>query len=139
LSYGSRYYYLVEYPLTLDESSANAGSDQTLANFCGGTLSNLVSQGAYLNLTFLVFTILYGIFLVRCPPMAYYTKVFPILCVVLGAVTGSLFFRGLPSPLIFTIVSVAQVMPYYLSNYDFYMFTTAIDEKYYGWLSGLYG
>jgi len=135
------FYTVAEYPINLSESSSLTHTplfQQNTHNYCGGVVANLMSSGAYLNVTFLFGAILYAMFLATCPPLLYYMKVFPLLSCVLFAVTIALWFE-LPRYIIFILVSIAQVMPWYLTDYDYYVFTTSCNPQYYGFLLSLYG
>jgi len=126
----------VEYPLTLRESKLIAHQGSNL--FCDGLLFDLMNQGFFLNVTFFVASSLYGIFLVPCPPILFFRYVYPGLGTILFGVTLVMWFTLPPIPT-FIIVSVAQVLPYYLSMYDFYVITSSTEDKYYGFVNSLYG
>eukprot|EP01097_Dermamoeba_algensis_P009914 TRINITY_DN713_c0_g1_i1.p1 TRINITY_DN713_c0_g1~~TRINITY_DN713_c0_g1_i1.p1 ORF type:complete len:313 (+),score=52.62 TRINITY_DN713_c0_g1_i1:810-1748(+) len=133
-------YNLVEYPLTLEENKPDM-SHATLDDFCSGYLKNLLLQGSILNGSFFIASSLYGLFLVKCKPFLYYKYVFPLLGLFLGLVISSLFVEPLSSNGIFKkiVISVGQVMPYYFNAFDFFMFTSATIQTYFGFLSALYG
>jgi len=130
------FYNLVEYPLTLRESKLIAHQGSNL--YCDGLLFDLMNQGFFLNITFFLFSSLYGIFLVPCRPIIFFRYVYSGLGIILFGVTLVLWFTLPPVPT-FIIVSVAQVMPYYLSMYDFYVITSSTEDKYYGFVNSLYG
>jgi len=132
------FYTIVSYPLTLsisDELSINTPEHDAV---CDGLIANLLTQGFVLNVTYIITTFMYTAFLVKCPPLRFYRWVFHIMAVVLGVSVGILWMPMSQWPT-FIMVSLAQVIPYYLFSFDFYVFTSSIDEIYYGFIYGIYG
>jgi len=103
---------------------------------CDGLIKYLLTQGAFLNITFLVTTLIYTVFLVKMPPSTYYRYIFAGWATALAAVVGILWGVAptMAPNLAFFVVSVAQVMPYYMFEYDFFVYTSTVSEKYYGFL-----
>eukprot|EP01027_Heterolobosea_sp_BB2_P015111 GEZU01021652.1.p1 GENE.GEZU01021652.1~~GEZU01021652.1.p1 ORF type:complete len:555 (+),score=113.84 GEZU01021652.1:327-1991(+) len=164
------FYNLVAYPLTLEESTMytthhaaassadahqhhhqqyHAGPELTTTrdSFCGGLLTNLLLQALFLNVTYMFGTLLYKVLLVHCKPYQFFSRLFPILVLVLSFILGLLLSSSAPSPssssasalMTFLLVSIAQVAPYHLTSYTWYVFTSAVDEQYYGFAQALYG
>jgi len=131
-------YCFVEYPIALGEADDNASQDRDLPGFCGGYLTNLLMQGAYLSISFFVGSILYGLTLVKCPPTAYYKWVLPLLLAITGVAVGILLLPKKPAYLATFLVAVGQIVPYYMNAYDYYIFTTYVREEYYGFLGSIY-
>jgi len=132
------FYTIVSYPLTLsisDELSINAPENNSV---CGGLIANLLTQGFVLNVTYLITTLMYTAFIVQCPPLRFYRWVVHIMAIILGVSVGILWMSMSQWPS-FIMVSLAQVIPYYMYSYDFYCFTSSVDEIYYGFIFGIYG
>jgi len=132
------FYTIVSYPLTLsisDELSINTPENNSV---CGGLIANLLTQGFVLNVTYLITTLMYTAFIVQCPPLRFYRWVVHIMAIILGVSVGILWMSMSQWPS-FIMVSLAQVIPYYMYSYDFYCFTSSVDEIYYGFIFGIYG
>jgi len=132
------FYTIVSFPLTLSVSNSLSINTPTSDFVCDGLISYLLTQGFVLNCTYLVTTLMYTAFLVRCPPLIFYRYVFFGLAIVLGVSVGILWMPMSQWPT-FIFVSLAQCIPYYLYSFDFYVFTSSIDEIYYGFIYGVYG
>jgi len=133
-------YSFVQYPIALGEADIGGDdiSHRELANFCGGYLENVFLQGSLLSVSFLIGSILYFLTLVKCPPTIYYLIVLPILLGITATVVGALLFH-LPSQyLVSVLVSIGQIVPYYMNAYDYYIFTTYVKAEYYGFQSTVY-
>ena len=126
--------------LSSSASSASSGSDDGTASFCHGTLINLIEQGVVLQLCYLVFSLLYMFFLVKCPPRTYYVFVQPFLVIVTAAsLVAILLWRSrMPHLLLTVIVSVAQIVPFYINTFTYYVFNTAVRQDYYGVVLAVY-
>lgn len=140
-------YYTMTYPITLlintednTETTSSSSDEATLDNYCHGTLSSLLRQGVVLMVCYLVLSFMYMALLVRCPPSIYYKWVIGILEVVTGAaLIGILLFKNiLPSIVLNLLVSFAQIIPYYINAYSYYVMNTAIRQDYYGFILALY-
>jgi hypothetical protein len=132
-------YSFVEYPIALGEADDNASTEnRDPISFCGGYLTNLLMQGAMLNIAFLIGAILYGLTLVKCPPKTYYKWVLPILILSTALIVGLLLLDVLPHYATSILVAAGQIIPYYTNAYDYYVFTTYAKEEYYGFLYALY-
>eukprot|EP01116_Phalansterium_solitarium_P006418 TRINITY_DN18715_c0_g1_i1.p1 TRINITY_DN18715_c0_g1~~TRINITY_DN18715_c0_g1_i1.p1 ORF type:complete len:525 (+),score=191.93 TRINITY_DN18715_c0_g1_i1:190-1764(+) len=132
------FYNLVEYPLTLNESvimSTSNSSDEV----CSGVLRSLMNQGGVLNITFMAGSFGYLLFLVRLRPYVYFLWIYPLLSVLVCACMAVLWLPSLPDLATYVIVSVAQVLPYYMSMYLFFVFTASADPEFYGFVYSTYG
>jgi len=74
----------------------------------------------------------------RCSPRWYYAIVFPCIAACVGVLTIALYIP-LPAIAALIFVSVCTVVPYYVTSFNTYVLTSAIDERYYGFINGLYG
>ena len=121
-------------------TSTSTSADDGTASFCHGTLINLVEQGVVLQLCYFVFSLLYMLFLVQCPPRIYYIFVQPFLVVVTAAsLVAILLWRArMPHLLLTVIVSVAQIVPFYINTFTYYVFNTAVRQDYYGVVLAVY-
>lgn len=137
-------YYIMTYPITLlvntEEKESSYSDDATLTNYCHGTLTSLLRQGIVLMVCYLVLSFMYMALLVRCPPRIYYTWILGILEIATGtALVGILLFRKvLPSVALNLLVSFAQIIPYYINAYTYYVMNTAIRQDYYGLILAVY-
>lgn len=130
---------IVAYPLSLKEVNIiNVDKNQTLDNLCGGTLTNLMIIGAITNACYLVGSICYRIFIVNATPVRFYRWYYPIGSIILLCMTSALWFN-LEKILTFTLISFATIIPYYLTYYDYYLFTNECKDKSYGFILGSYG
>ena len=137
-------YYMMTYPITLlintEEKESSYSESATLEDYCHGTLSSLLRQGVILMVCYLVLSFMYMALLVRCPPRIYYKWILGILEVATGAaLIGILLFRNvLPAVALNLLVSFAQILPYYINAYTYYVMNTAIRQDYYGFILALY-
>eukprot|EP00727_Mastigamoeba_balamuthi_P008982 m51a1_g4706 hypothetical protein (541) ;mRNA; r:254125-256817 len=127
-------YGAIAYPVTLlaTEEGADPAAPSSVL------LRDLVQQGATLNAVFLLATGLYSRTLLRCPPSRYYRRALPALCVVTGACTLALTALRLGKAARMVLLSVSQVLPYFLNSYDYYVLCTAVREEYYGAVMSAY-
>jgi hypothetical protein len=127
-------------PADVSSSLPASSASETLENYCGGALINLIEQGAVLMACYLVSSLLYLAVLVRCPPRIYYKYALPALAIVTGgSLLVILFLRGaLPRVAITIVVSIAQVLPYYINAFTYYVMNTAIKQEYYGLITAFY-
>ena len=137
-------YYMMTYPITLlintEETESSYSESATLADYCHGTLTSLLRQGVILMVCYLVLSFMYMALLVRCPPRIYYKWILGILEIATGAaLIGILLFRNvLPAVALNLLVSFAQILPYYINAYTYYVMNTAIRQDYYGFILALY-
>lgn len=132
---------LVQYPLSLIEARHLIiihYDDQSRHNYCGGVVTNLMLLGAVTNGSYLFGSIWYRVFIVGTTPPVFYKWWYPCAAILLFGLTTALWFN-LPSILGLVFVSVATIIPYYLTYFDYYLFTEKYDEKHYGFMLGLYG
>lgn len=138
-------YNLFTYPITVlvgteDNETHSSSYEETIDNYCGGTLINLIEQGAIVMATYLVSSFMYLAVLVRCPPRIYYNFALPVLSVVTAASALAVLFLRNTIPGIATkiVVAVAQVLPYYINAFTYYVMNTAIRQEYYGVIMAVY-
>jgi len=132
-------YNFVEYPVALGEAKDNTDHiNKTPSSFCGGYLINLLMQGAILNISFFIGSILYALTLVKCPPKTYYKWVLPLLVIITACVIGVLLLDFHSHLLLSILIAIGQIIPYYQNTYDQYVFTTYVREEYYGFIYSLY-
>jgi hypothetical protein len=130
---------IVQYPLSLKEVNIiSVQGNQTLDNLCGGILTNLMMIGAITNACYLMGSICYRIFVVNAKPSRFYKWYYPIGAIVLMAMTSALWFN-MNKILTFTLISFATIIPYYLTYYDYYLFTEECNDESYGFIMGSYG
>ncbi|KAH3759242.1 hypothetical protein Pelo_8970 [Pelomyxa schiedti] len=129
---------LLTYPVTVFGNSAfiDSSNQPTESNQCNGLLPRLLVQGAALNAVFIVTAVLYRIFLVDCPPLRYFGRIFPLLCAIsLGFVLVLLASKN--SILSMISITIAQVPSYYMVSFSFYLLNTAASEQYLGFVLSL--
>lgn len=137
-------YYMMTYPITLlintEDKESSYSDEATLDNYCHGTLSSLLRQGVILMACYLVLSFMYMALLVRCPPRVYYKWIIGILETATGlALVGILLFRNaMPGVALNLLVSFAQILPYYINAYTYYVMNTAIRQDYYGFILAIY-
>lgn len=130
---------MVQYPLSLKEVSiVNVSEEKNLDNLCGGIIQNLFMCGAITNAFYLLGSVSYRIFMVGTGPSIFYKIHYPICIVVLLGATIAIWF-DLSYWLVLLLISLATIIPYYLTYYDYYLFTERCAGKSYGFILGLYG
>eukprot|EP01105_Mastigella_eilhardi_P024851 TRINITY_DN657_c0_g1_i2.p1 TRINITY_DN657_c0_g1~~TRINITY_DN657_c0_g1_i2.p1 ORF type:complete len:406 (+),score=91.54 TRINITY_DN657_c0_g1_i2:133-1350(+) len=135
-------YVLISTPVSnlIAQDNQDSTEDPTRENYCGGLLLSLLRQGAVLNITFFPSSLLYMFFMVHMPPRFYFPWAMAALGVLSAACMALLVFLidTLPYVLLMVLVSVAQVVPYYLNAYDYYVLNTAIKSEYFGIILSVY-
>lgn len=140
-------YYFMAYPVTVlintednEEALSSESNPATVSNFCHNTLVNLLRQGAILMLCYFVLSLVYMAFLVRCPPRVYYTFILPFLSLLtaLSLVIILLMRRSIKKYILNFVISIAQIIPYYINSYSYYVLNTSIRQDYYGFVQALY-
>jgi len=76
--------------------------------------------------------------LVRCSALQFHRIALPIAFTVMCSTVIALFFIPPGTTFSFISVSIATITGYYLSNYDYYLCTSIVDEKYFGVTNGVY-
>jgi hypothetical protein len=130
-------YVLAEYPLSMMESSDMESTPlplQNPENYCGGLVANLMNQGAVVNLFFLCTTILYRIFLVKLEPKLFYRWALPCMAIVLAGLIFVLMLLKLPNIVVFVLVSLIQIIPYYIETYNEAVWAAAAEPELFGFL-----
>ena len=132
---------IVQYPLTLEEVSIiDSSVDNSVATMCGGVLTNLIVIGAMNNACFLVGSILYRLFVVNTSPTTFYKYHYPLcILILLGTTTSIWFIYEANTYLLYLLISVSTIIPYYLGYYDYYLFTERSKGASYGFVMGFYG
>jgi hypothetical protein len=67
-------------------------------------------------------------FRVRCHPRRYPSVFVPVLCIIKIIALEALLLDNLHPILAFALIAVAQVLPYCVNTFDYYVFTTALHE-----------
>jgi hypothetical protein len=148
------YVTIVQYPLSLMEVmttlrstivitvkpllAANNVSPPLINNYCGGTVLNLLLLGTINNTCYLLGSIFYNIFIVKSSPTKFYKKFYPAFSVILLAITITLLF-DIYYIVTMVLVGFITIIPYYLTYYDYYLFTEQTDGQSYGFVLGSYG
>jgi len=125
---------IVQYPLSLIEVSIINVSN----NLCNGVLTNLLLLGATTNLCYLIGSISYRLFVVNASPIRFYRWYYPIGALSLLGITTALWFK-MYYIITLILISFATMIPYYLTYYDYFLFTEQSQGKSYGFVLGLYG
>jgi len=99
-------------------------------------MANLLQQSLLLLIMNFVAGLLYAATLMRLRAYNYFRLALPISLLLMALITLSLFFT-LPTIVVLSLVGFNTVLPYYLSCYNFYVLTSATDEKYYGFVHGI--
>jgi hypothetical protein len=107
-------------------------------NLCGGVLTNLYVLAAINSGCYLVGSVLYRLFVISARPKIFYRWWYPLLAGSLMAVTILLWYGRIPTFLTLGLVGLSTIVPYYLTYYDYYLFTTETPEPAYGFVLGLY-
>lgn len=142
-------YYYMTYPVTVlinteDSDGEFSSSDNSGAahpsNFCHMTLVNLLRQGAILMVCYSVLSLIYMAVLVRCPPRRYYTFVLPFLSALtaLSLLVILLLKGSIKKYVLNFVISLAQIIPYYINAYSYYVLNTSIRQDYYGFVQAFY-
>lgn len=141
-------YYFMTYPVTVlinteDDVVVDLSSESNysrVSNYCHNTLVNLLRQGAILMVCYSVLSSVYMAFLVRCPPRIYYTFVlhFLSLLTALSLVIILLLKKSIKKYILNFVISIAQIIPYYINSYTYYVLNTSIRQDYYGFVQALY-
>ena len=136
----SIYTTFVQYPLSFKEidSFVKTNGTSTIDNFCDNKITNLILLGAITNGSYLIGSITYKIFITKTKPLTFYKWWYPVAIILLFSTTTLLWFK-IPNILILILISISQIIPYYLTYYDYYLFTEKCNEEYYGFILGLYG
>ena len=131
---------LIQYPLTYSELDyfIQTNSTPDLANFCGAELINLILVGAVTNISYLCGSIFYAFFIVNARSTIFYQRWYPAACLIIIGCTIALLYT-LPSYMVIILISISQIIPYYLTYYDYYLFTEYANSKFYGFILGIYG
>lgn len=130
---------LVQYPLSLREISViDISSNKTIDNYCGGTFINIILLAALTNSTYLFGSVLYRLFIIRISPITFYKYYYPFAIIILMGMALALWFK-INYIMILILVSFSTIIPYYLTYYDYYLFTKQSKGEYYGFVLGLYG
>ena len=95
-------------------------------------------MGAFTNGSYLVGSIIYRIFIVKSKPVNFYRWWYPAALLILFGANTALWFN-VPTVVILIMMSISQIIPYYVSYYDYYLFTEKCDEESYGFTVGVYG
>lgn len=134
------YISLIQYPIAYSEITdfIKVNETTTIANFCGAEIVNLILMGAITNLSYLCGSIFYGIFIVNAHVVTFYRIWYPVACVIVTACTITLIY-DIPIYIAIILLSVSQIIPYYLTYYDYYLFTEYADSDSYGFILGVYG
>eukprot|EP01100_Stratorugosa_tubuloviscum_P007496 TRINITY_DN3115_c3_g1_i1.p1 TRINITY_DN3115_c3_g1~~TRINITY_DN3115_c3_g1_i1.p1 ORF type:complete len:539 (+),score=213.83 TRINITY_DN3115_c3_g1_i1:61-1677(+) len=134
---------MVEYPLTFILSNSSENKDNgSIENFCNDQITNLIEESMIDNVAYAVGSILFLIFLVRCPTSYFFFFVFPYVAVATAVLTCLLWIlatANVPDTLIYVLKSVVLVTPYFMEKYNFYFWTSVIDESHFGYYYGIYG
>ncbi|KAL6050956.1 hypothetical protein QOT17_019484 [Balamuthia mandrillaris] len=121
-----------------DGSDDNAKEeDSTPSNFCNSFHINLLLQGSISNAAYLVGALSYFFFLVKCPPLLFHQRIYPALGVLLMLGMASLWLVPAASMLNFVIVAITAIVPYYVFEYDYYLSTSAVHQRLFGFTHGL--
>lgn len=128
-----------QYPISLLEVTnlVDLAEYKVADNMCGGVLTNLLALGAMTNCSYLIGSIWYFLFIVRCPPKYFYSIWYPIGSLILLGCTMTLWFTNIKY-LVLALIAVSQIVPYYLTYYDYYLFTERTVQDYYGFVLGIY-
>lgn len=130
---------VVQYPLSLKEVSIVVQSnDKTINNYCGGIIINLLFLGALTNGCYLIGSISYRLFIIKTVPLIFYKYWYPICSIFLLGITTCLWFN-FNQILTYIFISFSLIIPYYLTYYDYYLFTDRSAKQWYGFVLGLYG
>jgi len=130
---------LVQYPLSLREISViEISSNKTIDNYCGGTFINIILLAALTNATYLFGSVLYRLFIIKITPINFYKYYYPFAIIILMGMALALWFK-INYIMILILVSFSTIIPYYLTYYDYYLFTKQSKGEYYGFVLGLYG
>eukprot|EP00743_Colponemidia_sp_Colp-15_P012451 GILK01014178.1.p1 GENE.GILK01014178.1~~GILK01014178.1.p1 ORF type:complete len:515 (+),score=49.48 GILK01014178.1:189-1547(+) len=128
----------------LNMTVAASGKDElsgvaTRDNFCNGMLANLAEQGLFAIISYTVGSILYVLFLIKCPPFRFYRYIFPVCSALLTMFLVPFLLFDLHPSVAAVLVAASSVLPYYLNAYDYYLATSAITPNYYGFFASFYG
>jgi len=107
---------------------------------CSGMVTDLIAQGAVINVAFLFGAVLYSAAILRRPPRSYYGVV---LLVVAGITMFALLMVPIVSVLVWefprmVVVSACQVVVYHLNTYDYSVMTACMPSCHYGRISSVY-
>jgi hypothetical protein len=83
-------------------------------------------------------SIFYGLFIVKAKSVTFYRVWYPTACVIVLGCTIALSY-DLPSYIAIMFISISQIIPYYLTYYDYYLFTEYANAKSYGFVLSVYG
>lgn len=133
-------YTTVEYPIMLRESDNDVDDSdvQTTSNYCAGHFKDLMLQGTILCIVFLIGTLLYRSFMLKLRPRTFFGW-FLLAAVLVNMLCLGLLLVNVTGILLFALISLAQVLPYYLNSFDYYCFTTGMVDEYYGFITSIYG
>lgn len=147
---------IVQYPLALketftlsnvgdgghnnDTSSTNATVSR-LSNYCHGSITDLYLTAFASAVCYLFGSIVYRVFIIRASAKWFYRVTYPVLSIGLLVVTIVIWYAGdlMPSFAVFVLISVSTIVPYYLTYFDYYLFTTETPAGSYGFVLGVYG
>ena len=122
---------LIQYPLAYETLIITNDT-------CWGKLTNILVLGSITNATFLIGSIIYKLVLVDLVPAKFYTWIVPFTLIFL-LILILLVYSNFNIILSMILISILQVVPYYLTYYDYYLFTEKTDLKIYGLVLGIYG
>eukprot|EP01103_Thecamoeba_quadrilineata_P019619 TRINITY_DN8025_c0_g1_i1.p1 TRINITY_DN8025_c0_g1~~TRINITY_DN8025_c0_g1_i1.p1 ORF type:complete len:640 (-),score=128.80 TRINITY_DN8025_c0_g1_i1:185-2104(-) len=148
---------IVEYPLVFAEADNSVDPDNeekcyfgrsdnetvpsvnTLDNFCGGSLTNLVNVAVLDNIMYTIGSFLYLFILLKMTPRIYYTYALPIMAFFLACLSISFWFIAqMKSELVYALMTSGDVIPYYLEKYNFYFWSSKIDSRVFGLFFSVY-
>jgi hypothetical protein len=131
---------LIQYPIAYSEINYFVRTDETpnIFNFCGAEVINLFIMGAISSISYLCGSIFYAIFIVNAKSVTFYRVWYPAACFVVLGCTIALSY-DLPTYVAIILISISQIIPYYLTYYDYYLFTEYADTKSYGFILSVYG
>ena len=134
------YSLFVQYPLSLRTINIiDVNNDNmNIFNLCGGKIINIIFLGSVTNIFYLIGSILYRCFIVKLRPYFFYKYWYVIGTIILFAISILLLFN-INYILVLILISIATIIPYYLTYYDYYYFTERCESNNYPYALGLYG
>lgn len=129
----------IQYPLSLKTINIiNVDTNMNIFNLCGGKIINIMFLGSVTNICYLIGSITYRIFIVKMRPESFY-KYWYITGTIMLLIISIIMLFKLNYIFVFLLISIATIIPYYLTYYDYYYFTERCDIKNYPYVLGLYG
>jgi len=145
---------VVEYPVTFAEAASTGTPpgpcydgdppigyhpNNTLNNFCGGSLTNLIFASTLDNIGYTIGVVVYFLVLIRMKPSTFYSFAFPYTSLFLWGLVAALWFVGfMPPRAVYLLIAIGNVVPYYLEQYNFYFWTANIEAKHFGFFYAIY-